>query len=568
MKFLKLFTWLTLSFIATLGLSVSSAQTQRANVAGGIAPPKLVVVVVIDGLPQEQLLKSYDLLVPNGFRRLMDKGAWFSDAHQAHAFTVTAVGHAAILSGAYPYQTGIIGNDWKSRDGKFMYNTADAAHKYLDGTPTTEDDGVSPKNLQVSLLGDELRYATNNASRIFSVSGKDRGAILMAGKSGTAYMLSKKTGRFTSTSYYMDKHPLWWERYYEKQPQDQWFHKRWNLLLEDPKAYKRVLADGQPWAAVYNNMTSKMGYMYGLGEITPGSIYYSMLIAGPFGDEATAEFSTSLLKGESIGKSPSGATDILTVSFSSHDYINHNFGPESIQSMDHLIRLDRTLAKFFTTIDAQVGRDNVLTLLTADHGFMNTPEYSTARGFDAGRVDPRAMRGTVNALAEKKFGIANLAPQHMTGGWTLDYAAMDAKGVNREEVENFMARAVLDQPGMAFAFTRSQLERGTMPANRVATLVQRSWHRQFAVDLVVIQKPFYYFQTKSNSPQAVCSHGTPYSYDTNVPLMIQGSKWIKPGRYGQYAETVDIAPTLAQILNVRVPSASEGKVLTQALTAK
>ncbi len=568
MKFPKLFIWLIAAVASGLALGTASAQRQRADAAGGIAPPKLVVVVVIDGLPQEQLLKSYDLLVPNGLRRLMDKGAWLSDAHQAHAFTVTAVGHATILSGAYPYQTGIIANDWKSRDGKFIYNTADAAHKYLDGTPTTEDDGVSPKNLQVSLLGDELRYATNNAGRIFSVSGKDRGAILMAGKSGTAYMLSKKTGRFTSTSYYMDKHPSWWETYYEKKPQDQWFHKRWNLLLEDPKAYQRALADGQPWAAVYNNMTSKMGYMYGLGEITPGSIYYSMLIAGPFGDEATAEFSTSLLKGESIGKNPKGATDILTVSFSSHDYINHNFGPESIQSMDHLIRLDRTLAKFFTAIDAHVGRDNVLTLLTADHGFMNTPEYSTARGFDAGRVDPKETRATVNALAEKKFGIANLAPQHMTGGWTLDYAAMEAKGVNREEVENFMARAVLDQPGIGFAFTRTQLERGTVPPTRVATLVQRAWHRQFAIDLVVVQKPFYYFQSKSNSPQAVCSHGTPYSYDTNVPLMISGSKWIKPGRYGQYAETVDIAPTLAQILNVRVPSASEGKVLTQVLQSK
>lgn len=568
MKFHKQLALLAAIVVGGLSLSGALAQTPRANVAGGIAAPKLVVVVVIDGLPQEQLLKSYDLLVPNGFRRLMDKGAWFSDAHQAHAFTVTAVGHATILSGAYPYQTGIIANDWKTREGKFIYNTADSAHRYLDGTPTTEEDGVSPKLLQVSLLGDELRYATNNASRTFSISGKDRGAILMAGKSGTAYMLSKKTGRFTSTSYYMAKHPAWWENYYAKRPQDQWFHQRWNLLLEDPKAYQRALPDGAPWAAVYNNMTSKMGYMYGLGEISPGPIYYSMLISGPFGDEATAEFSAALIKGESIGKNPTGATDILTISFSSHDYINHNFGPESIQSMDHLIRLDRTLAKLFVAIDAQVGRDNVLSLLTADHGFMNTPEYSQARGFDAGRVDPKDVRTSVNALAEKKFGLPNLAPQHMTGGWTLDYAAIDAKGLNREDVENFMARAVLEQPGIAFAFTRSQLERGTMPATRIGTLVQRAWHRQFAVDLVVIQKPFYYFQSPRSTPQAVCSHGTPYSYDTNVPLMIQGSRWIKPGRYGEYAETVDIAPTLAQILNVRVPSASEGKVLTQALISK
>lgn len=533
-------------------------------VANGVAPPKLVVVVMVDGLPQEQLLKNYDLFAPNGLRRLMDKGAWFSDTHQAHAFTVTAVGHATILSGAYPYQTGIIGNDWKTRDGKFIYNTADPAHKYLDGTPTQEEDGVSPKLLQVSLLGDELRYASNNASRVFSVSGKDRGAILMAGKTGTAYMYSTKTGRFTSTSYYMDKHPQWWEDYYAKSPQNQWFHQRWNVLLDDAKAYERALPEGQK-AAVYNQMTSKMGYLYGIGETAPGPNYYRMLMPSPFGDEMTADFALTMMKSEAIGRNPKGATDIMTVSFSSHDYINHNFGPESIQSMDHLLRLDRTLAKFFAAVEAHAGRDNVLTVFSADHGFMNTPEYSSARGFDAGRVDPGDVRGVVNALAEKKFGIPKLATQHMVGGWTLDYAAIDAKGLNREEVEIFMARALLDQPGIGYAFTRSQLERGDLPAHRVALLSQRAWFRQSAVDIMVITKPFYYFQSKTANPGSVCSHGTPYSYDTNVPLMIHGPKWVKAGRYAQYAETVDIAPTLAQVLNIRPPSASEGKVLTQAL---
>lgn len=553
-----------LSTAALLCGSATSAQTTKNNVPSGVAPPKLVLVVVIDGLPQEQLQKNYDLFVPNGFRRLMDKGAWFSDAHQAHAFTVTAVGHAAILSGAYPYQTGIIGNDWKSRDGKYVYNTADTAHKYLDGTPTDADDGVSPKNLQVSLLGDELRYANNNASRIFTVSGKDRGAILLAGKTGTAYMLSKKTGRFTSTSYYMPKHPDWWENYYKTSPQNKWFHQRWNPLLDDPKAYDRSRPEGQ-LAAVYSGMTSKMGYMYGLGETAPGDIYYRMLLAGPFGDEATSEFAVSMLQGEAIGKNPKGATDILGVSFSSHDYINHSFGPESIQSQDHLIRLDRTLAKFFDAVDAQVGRDNVLTVLTADHGFMNVPEYSAARGFDAARVDPSDTRAAVNALAEKKFGLTKVVTQHMTGGWTLDYAAIDAKNLNRENVETFVAGAAQEQPGIAFAFTRSQLERGAMPQHRVALLTQRAWHRQMAVDVVVIPKAFHYFASKSPELTSVCSHGTPYSYDTSVPLLLHGKNWIREGRYSDYAETVDIAPTLAQVLNVRVPSGSEGKVLWRAM---
>lgn len=547
-----------------LGLGGAHAATA---VPGGIAPPKLVVVVVIDGLPQEQLTRNHDLFVPNGFRRLMDRGAWFSDAHQAHAFTVTAVGHASVMTGAHPYQTGIIGNEWRTRDGKYIYNTADPTHRYLDGTATGQDDGVSPKNLQVSTLGDELRYATNDSSRVFSVAGKDRGSILLAGKTGTAYMYSTKTGRFTSTSYYMQKHPDWWERYYAAKPQNQWFHQRWNPVL-DSRAYERSLPDGQPWSTSYRNMGTRMGYVYGFGESEPGPLYYGTLLASPFGDEATAAFAVELLRNEKVGRNPAGTTDILALSFSSHDYINHNFGPESIQSQDHLIRLDRTLAKLFAAIDAAVGPENVLTVLTADHGFMNVPEYSARRGFDAARIDPTELRTAVNAAGEKKFGIANLATQHMTGGFTLDYAAIDAKGLPREEVESFVARATLEQPGVAFAFTRSQLERGTLPAHRIGTLVQRAWHRQMAVDIVVVPKPFWYFQSKNTPAPNACSHGTPYTYDTSVPLLLHGRRWVKAGRYAEYAETVDIAPTLAHVLNVRVPSASEGKVLTHALVSR
>jgi hypothetical protein len=563
----KLLRLIGLCLALCLGVSAGLARADGPTVPGGIAPPKLVLVVMVDGLPQEQLQKNYDLLGPDGFRRLLDRGAWFSDAHQAHAFTVTAVGHAAVLSGAYPYQTGIIGNEWRTRDGKLVYNTADPAHRYLDGTATGEDDGVSPKNLQVSLLGDELRYATNNASRVFAVAGKDRGSILLAGKTGIAYMYSTKTGRFTSTSYYMEKHPGWWEQFYAANPQNRWFHQRWDPLL-DARAYERSLPDGQAWSTSYRKIGTRMGYLYGLGETAPGPLYYGTLLASPFGDEATAEFTITLLRSEGLGRNPTGAPDILAVSFSSHDYINHNFGPESLQSQDHLIRLDRTIAKLFEAVDAQVGADNVLTVFTADHGFMNVPEFSAGRGFDAGRIDPTDVRNAVNVIAEKRFGIPKVVTQHMNGGFTLDYAAIEAKGLSREEVETFVARTTQEQPGIAFAFTRTQLERGAMPAHRVGTLVQRAWHRQMAIDVVVVPKPFYYFQSRTTTSPSACSHGTPYTYDTNVPLVLQGSRWIKPGRYGDYVETVDIAPTLAQVLDVRVPSASEGRALTRALVAR
>ena len=545
----------------------ATAPGGGAPAASAPALPKLVLVVLVDGLPQEQLARNHDLFGPNGLRRLTDRGAWFTDAHQAHAFTVTAVGHASVFTGAHPYQTGIIGNEWRTREGRRVYNTADPAHRYLDGTPTGPDDGTSPRNLQASTLGDELRYASNDASRVFAVSGKDRGAILPAGKTGTAYMYSATTGRFTSTSYYMPAHPAWWERYYAARPQDRWFHARWDPLL-DAEAYRRSLPDGQPWSTGYRKLGTRMGAVYGLGETAPGPLYYGTLLAGPYGDEATAEFALELARHEGIGRNPAGVTDLLVVSFSSHDYVNHGFGPESIQSQDHLIRLDRTLARFFEGIDAMVGADNVLLVLTSDHGFMNVPEYSASRGFDAGRIDPAEVREAVNAAAAKRFGIPTVAFQHMTGGFTLDYAAIDAKGLSREEVETFVARATLEQPGIAFTFTRTQLERGAMPAHRVATLVQRAWHPRMAVDVVVVPRPFFYFQSRTTSTPSACSHGTPYTYDTHVPLLLHGPQWVKPGRHGEYAETVDVAPTLAHLLNVRPPSASEGRVLTPALAVR
>ena len=168
-----------------------------------------------------------------------------------------------------------------------------------------------------------------------------------------------------------------------------------------------------------------------------------------------------MMKSEAIGRNPKGATDIMTVSFSSHDYINHNFGPESIQSMDHLLRLDRTLAKFFEAVEAHAGRDNVLTVFSADHGFLNTPEYSSGRGFEAGRIDPSDMQRGECAGREEIRHPENCDAAH--GGWLDARLRSDrCKGLNREEVETFMARALLDQPGIGYAFTRSQLERGDL----------------------------------------------------------------------------------------------------------
>ncbi len=552
------------SLLATTCGALTPRDAKTPGFASGIAPPKLVLVVIVDGLPQEQLLKNYDLFLPNGFRRLMDQGARFTDAHQGHAFTVTAVGHAAVLTGAYPYQHGIIGNEWRDRNGKTMYCVQDEKHKYLDGSATTEEDGTSPRNLAVSTVGDELKYATNNQSKVFAVSGKDRGAILLAGKTGTAYMYMSKTGNFSSSTYYMEKHPEWVTKFFENKPQDKYFKKVWGPLL-DAKAYQRSVSDGQSYSTSFKQLPTKFGMQYGTAMDAPNEIFYGQLLNSPYGDEMTANFAKALAENENLGRNASGATDILGVSFSSHDYINHNFGPESMQSQDHLIRLDRQLADMFQAIDKRVGKDNVLVVLSADHGFMNVPEYSQSRQFDARRIDAGDLREAVNMALEIQFGVAKLVKQTMAGGLTLDYAAAAAKGVSRDALEQAAARALMAQPAMNYVFTRTQLEAGNMPATRIGKLVTRAWNRHEAIDIVTILKPFNYFQSKTSKTPVACSHGTPYSYDTNVPLMLQGAAWIKPGRYTAPAEVVDIAPTLSAILNTRPPSAAEGRALTEAM---
>lgn len=527
-------------------------------VTGKTGQPKLLVVLVVDGLPQEQVVRYRDQFGQGGFRRLLDQGAWFSDAHQAHGITVTAVGHSAVLTGAYPYQHGIIGNNWIDPVTlKSVYCTEDTANTYI-GEETKASDGTSPANLRVSTLGDELRYATGERSKVVTVSGKDRGAILLAGKMGTAYMYMGKTGNFASSTYYMKSHPQWVQQYLAGKPQDRFYGKEWRPLLAD-SAYagdasdELVINPKEPEKRFPFSYTSKSG--------KPDSEYYEKLPLSPYLDELTLDFAHAAIEGEKLGQNPAGVPDVLGVSLSSHDYVNHKFGPESRMSHDHLQRLDRLLANFFNYLDKRVGLDNTMVVLTADHGFPNVPEFSQSIKRDALRLDGKKMLENLNKYLSDKFGQAELASKWSNPHILLNYALIDQKGLKRQEVELAAAKFLQTEPGIADSFTRTQFENGQLPRTRLGTLVQRAWNKQRSGDIMVVTKPYSYFSTEAHGT----SHGSPYTYDTNVPLVMMGKSWFKPGAYGQYAEVMDIAPTLSHLLRVRPPSGSEGRVLTEIL---
>lgn len=542
----------TLAAAALDATAASAASAHRQDPK----PPKLVLVMVIDGLPFEQVQRYRAQFAPDGgLRRLLEQGSYFTNAHQAHGVTVTAVGHSAVLSGAYPYRHGIIGNNWMTADGRLVYCTEDPRYHYI-GEQTGEHDGTSPANLRVDTLGDQLRYATGNRSKVVAVSGKDRGAILLAGKTGTAYMFMDRSGDFASSTYYMQQHPAWAQRFNQARPQDRYYGKSWKPLLA-PSAY----ADDAPDPAPSLKSPNRFPFVFTSDSGEPAADYYGRLKASPAVDELTLEFARAAVEGENLGANPSGATDLLAVSLSGHDYVNHAYGPESRMSHDHLQQLDRLIGRFFQYLDRRVGKDNVLVVLTADHGFANSAEFSQGRHLDAHRIAPKPLLAGLEAALGERFGIAGLVKKSYPPEVYLDYAAIERQKLARREVEDYAAHWLLAQPGIVEVFTRSQLEQGVGGKSRLGLLMQRAWNRELSGDLVLVPAAYSSF----GSGDSGATHGTPYAYDTQVPLVLMGRPWVRAGAMPHYAEVVDIAPTLAHLLRLRLPAGAEGRVLDEAL---
>ena len=538
--------------------SVGVAHGQEAP--GGKKTPKLVVFMAVDGFPQEQLVKYYDLYGDGGFKLLLDKGGWYSNANYSHATTYTGVGHATLPSCAHPYKHGIIGNDWLDKaTGERIYSTEDKRHNYI-GEETKKHQGTSPFNIKVTAFGDELKYS-NGKSKVISVAGKDRSAIGLAGQHGTAYMHSTVTGRFITSDYYMKEYPEWWSKFYESKPQDKYFGKIWEPLLSED-AYVRSAPDDRPWSTNYKGLGTKFPHPISGGADKPSKSYYDAMIWSPYGDLLMADFVKALIDGEKLGNNPSNVPDVLLLSWTSHDYVNHLFGPESRQSQDQTVRLDRVFADLFKYIDEKVGLDNVLITLSADHGFMNIPEFSSERHLDAGRIDPEAMIAAVNKSLGEKFGEG----KYITTWWNptlyIDYGLIASKKLDKVAVEDAAQEFLRSYPGVETVYTRTQLERGEVPDTKMSKQVYLAWHKELSGDLVIMNKPNWYLFAK---PLAYAStHGSPWAYDTNVPLAMFGPNWVKQGKYGD-AEVVDLARTVAHILNVRPPNGCEGRVLSEAL---
>lgn len=551
--------------------AVPTASAVPTESAFALTPqPKLVLNIVVDGLSMETPLRYYDQLSDGGFKRFITDGAMFSNAHHHSGGTWTGQGHPTILTGSYGHTNGMVSDGWVDRStGQLVEPFADPAYTLL-GMEGAK--GYSPQQLLVSNVSDELARATNHRSKVISIAANDKAAVAHGGRLGTAYWLQGASPpfdagspNFVTSTYYLDEYPDWWTAFHAGKPADKYFGE-WAPLLED-EAYALAAPDTEPYFHDWLGFGTQFPLRVTGGLDAPGSAYYVALAWSPFAHDYTVEFAQAAIQGENLGKNETGAPDFLSIGLPSYDFIKHIFGAEPKQAVDAFLRTDRALEKLLDFVDTWVGLDNVLVSITADHGPGTSPDHAAKYlGFtDAKRIDVAAMAAGLQDHLASRFGPGEYILNQIVPFIYLDYDVIDEKGLDRAAVENAAADFLVGFPGVESVYTRTQLTTGALPPRELAEQVANGWHRERSGDLVIIQKPFWYYWDHPEIPGLTAMHGSPWSYDTHVPLMFLGSKWVVPGEYKDAVRIVDIAPTLANILRVNEPSGSEGQVLSQAL---
>ena len=574
-------------------LPVSFAQAQSRTPARHPAPnkpsqsprPRLVLLIVVDQFRYDYLSRFGDLFGSRGIGRLTRAGASWTDANFDHVPTFTAPGHAVFMTGASPSQTGIVANEWYEREtGRRVKSITDDSTMMLAGKPNEK--GKGPRRLLCSTVGDELRLADRDRSKVIGISAKDRSAILPAGRrANAAYWFSTDNGNIVSSTYYFEHLPEWVVRFDNRHMADALFGARWDRLLPNEAEYlRRAGLDDVPWENLDKSSadTNFFPHVITGGSTAPDKPFYRALDYTPFSNDLLVAFAEEAIVNEKLGAGDE--TDVLSVSFSANDYVGHRFGPYSQEAMDMTLRVDQQIGKLLDFVDTRVGLGSSIVIFTADHGASPVPEQAALQNLagrryqkaDLLKVAEEGLRAryarkdrpatdyiqTFQNRDETEAGLLN-------SNFYLNRAALQRDGLDLDEAERVLGEAVMKVPGVARYFTRRQLENNSISsADPVARRVLHGFYAQRSGDVIIVYEPYsIQFDPPDDptDPRSSATHGSPYSYDTHVPLIIMG-RGFAPGRYAQAAAPTDIAPTLAHVLGLEAPSCSVGRVLAEALT--
>lgn len=543
-----------IAFLLIFFVSISlSAQKKKATVsfeASTPDKPKLVVGIVVDQMRYDFLYRYSEKYSSNGFKRLMNEGFNCRNNHYDYAPTVTAAGHAAIFTGSIPAINGIIGNEWfNQKTGKSVYCVEDTTVNTIGSD--SKAGLMSPKNLLVSTITDQLKIANNFQSKTIGIALKDRGSILPAGHTAdAAYWFDSKNGAWITSSFYMNDLPQWVKDFNAMKMPQKYMADGWKTLLPIAQ-YTESTADNQLYEAKLS------------GEKTPtfphelaaqsGVNLLEVIRTTPFGNTLTKDFALAAIQNENLGKSPK--TDFLTISFSSPDYVGHTFGPNSIETEDTYLRLDKDIADILTNLDNTVGKGNYLVFLSADHGVADIPGFWQSQHLPAGVLDANASSKEVKAALKNAFGEGEFIRAEDNSQLYLNENLLEEKKITYDQVYEVVRKIMLKRDDVADVVNLHNLASSTLPAYQL-NYIKNGLNPRRSGDIMIVLNPGWFTGRKQGT-----THGSLYAYDTHVPLLFYGWK-VKAGETTLRTNISDISPTVADLLSILEPNGNVGNVIS------
>ena len=555
-------------FLALFALGVS-AQTHQKKVATTTTPapaiipntiprPKLVVGIVVDQMRWDYLYRFYDRYQQNGIKRLLNEGFSCDNTLIDYIPTFTAPGHSSIYTGSVPALTGIAGNDFIIQaTGKSVYCTEDTSVRTVGAESKAGQ--MSPRNLLTTTVTDELKLATNFRSKVIGIALKDRGGILPAGHTANAaYWFDDKSGNWITSTYYMNELPQWVKDFNAQKLAETYLKLDWNPLFP-VDTYVQTLPDDSKYEGKFPG-TSAPTLPVKTSALYKGNL--GMIRSTPYGNTITLDMAVAAINGEQLGQHDQ--TDFLAVSFSSTDYIGHQFGPNSVEIEDTYLKLDQNFASLFTFLDAKLGKGNYTVFLTADHGAAHNTAFLKDHGIPAGIWDDGAVRDSLNKVLSQKYHVEKLvlsmANYQVNFNYKdLQYAKLDIDAVKKDCID-YLEKS----PGVAYAVDLKKAQSANIP-EELRLRVINGYNPARSGEIQVILFPGWFTGHGSgDSGPTVTTHGTWNPYDTHIPLVFMG--WgIPHGHLNRETHMTDIAPTIAALLHIQAPNGTIGKVIPEAL---
>lgn len=523
----------------------AGAQSVKNKTATG--KPKLVVGLVIDQMRWDYLYRYSSLYSDQGFKRLLKEGFTCENTMIPYTPTYTAPGHTCVYTGSVPAIHGIVSNGWYDRQtGKYMYCTDDSTVSAVGGS--SKAGKMSPENMWATTITDELRLSNNFKSKVIGIALKDRGAILPAGHSANAaYWYDDKTGKWISSTHYMEALPQWVNAFNDKDPVSKYMSADWNTLLPEFK-YTASTIDNKPYEWPIKGLET-VTFPHRLSAITKDK--FEAFKTTPFANTYTLDFAKAAVENELLGKNT--VPDFLAVSISSTDYIGHSFGPNSIEAEDTYLRLDKDIAGFLSFLDAKVGKGNYLFFLSADHGAAHVPAFLNDHKINGAGIDDEELEKNLNRKVEAKLGYKK-AVEHVS---SYQVYLQDSLR-NNEDVKEFIMAELKKEAYIQTAVDLTELAEATLPAVQKERIAN-GYTPGRSGDIQFIFKPGYFDGSSKGT-----THGLWNPYDSHIPLLFFGTG-IKPGKLYRETYMTDIAPTLAALLQIQMPSGCVGQVITEVM---